>query len=100
MLSITVSKLKFFSVSHQRQLFELMHRRADRNFRALSCEPSSNNKLLYTMPVTRPGMHMNEVSMNAPIKEGRRSRFRGISVITYLRRILTAYPPEKGILRE
>lgn len=22
------------------------------------------------MPVTRPGMHMNEVSMNAPIKKG------------------------------
>jgi len=84
---MTGSELTFFSMSYQRQSFDFSRRRADRNSRAISCEPNGNNKPLYAMPVTRPGMHMNEVSMNAPIKEGRRSRFRGISVITYLLRI-------------
>lgn len=38
--------------------------------------PSGDNKPLYAAPVTpRPGMHTNEISMNAPIKKGRRSRF-------------------------
>lgn len=41
------------------------------------------------MPVTRPGMHTNEVSMNAPIKTGEANQqvSRRLSAITYLRRI-------------
>lgn len=50
------------------------------------------------MPVTRPGMHTNEASMNAPIKtrEANQQVSRHLSTITYLRRIWSrVYGEEK-----